>query len=140
MSELQPLKRTPGRWRWEVNLKSRQIQLCGGKSPFDLTVVDFVRWGMGGAQPRFRDGKDLMQKASDFAVVAPGREHHESWFRLVDHPDARLMESAPELLDSVNVLFELLAESIAHGMPVTERVADARNKAAELLKRNGVTE
>jgi hypothetical protein len=44
---------TPGPWRWEVNLTSRVIDLVGGKPTYDMTVMDFVRWGMTSAQPRF---------------------------------------------------------------------------------------
>lgn len=132
-------KHTPGPWRFEVNEKSKSLRLCGARH-FDLTVMDFVRWGMGGAQPRFRadaDNLHIMRKVTEFAAPLEGREHHESWFKIINHPDSRLVESAPELLDSVETLFELLCESICHGMPVDEKVANARNTAAELLKRNG---
>jgi hypothetical protein len=131
---------TPGPWRFEINEKSKTVNLCGGKPRYDLTVIDFKRWGMTNAQPRFRNADCLMQPVSDFAVESPGREHHADWFKVVNHPDARLIESSPELLDSVESLFELLCESITHGMPVTEQVASARNAAAELLRRNGRTE
>lgn len=128
---------TPGPWRFEVNEKSKCLSLRGGRPKFDLTVIDFKRWGMGGAQPRLRDVENIMRPMSEFSVECKGREHHASWFKLVNHPDAILIESSPELLDSVESLFELLCESILHGMPVTESVAAARNTAAELLKRNG---
>lgn len=95
---------TPGPWRWELNEKSKQLQLCGGRSPFDLTVLDFVRWGMGEATARFRadvDGINLMHHARDFAVVVPGREHHADWFKGLKHPDASLIEASPDLLASL---------------------------------------
>jgi hypothetical protein len=89
-------KGTRGPWRWELNIKSKDINLCGyGKyGPFDLTVMDFERWGMGGAVPRFRNDECLMQKAFEFAQVHPKREHHKDWFQLVKHPDATLIEQA----------------------------------------------
>jgi hypothetical protein len=95
-------KATPGPWRWELNLKSKRIQLCGGKPQYDLTVMDFVRWGMDGAAPRFnterRENLKLMERIEKFAVIVPGREHHADWFQAVDHPDARLIASAPDML------------------------------------------
>ena len=48
-----------------------------------------------------------MARAESFAVVAPGREHHASWFKLIDNPDANLIAAAPELLDA-------LKDSIGH--------------------------
>lgn len=97
---------TPGPWRWEVNLKSKEIQLCGGRPRFDLTVMDFVRWGMGGAAPRLlrpMRGSTLMllEHASHYAEGVPGREHHSEWFQTLHHPDAHLIAAAPDLLAAV---------------------------------------
>jgi hypothetical protein len=92
-------KFTAGKWRWELNLKSKRVSLCGGKKPFDLIVMDFERWGMGSAIPRFRTGteeQNIMKKAFEFAAIVPGREHHKDWFQAIDHPDARLIAAAPE--------------------------------------------
>lgn len=91
---------TPGPWRWEVNLGAKQIDLCGGDDRYDLKVVDFVRYGMGGASPRFRENKpgwNIMHRADEHAVPVKGREHHEDWFRAIDHPDAHLIAAAPDL-------------------------------------------
>lgn len=93
-------KFTPGPWRWELNKNSKVIELCGGRPQFDKTVMDFERWGMGGAAPRFQDPADqhlLLTRAEHFAVVVPGREHHRSWFQGIDQPDANLIAAAPEL-------------------------------------------
>ena len=132
-------KHTPGPWRFEVNEKSKSLHLCGARH-FDLTVMDFVRWGMGGAQPRFRDDVDnlnIMRKVTEFTAPLEGREHHSSWFKVIDHPDARLMESAPELLDAMSTLMVLLYETIDPRQPAKPEVAEAMKIAAELLKRNG---
>lgn len=99
---------TPGPWRWEVNLGSRTIRLCGGVPRYDLTVMDFVRWGMGNAAPRFRRMSapcyNIMYRIEHFARVVLGREHHSDWFRRIDHADARLMEASPELLINLEKL------------------------------------
>lgn len=101
-------KHTPGPWRWEFNAKHRSVQLVGGKPQFDLTIMDFVRWGMGGAAPRFIEpcealnGLQLMHRVcdrDDWIAPFEGRKHHAHWCAGVTHPDALLMAAAPELLD-----------------------------------------
>jgi hypothetical protein len=99
---------TPGPWRWEFNAKHRNVHLVGGSRPqFDLTIIDFCRWGMHGATMRLRDtahdGMNIMHdlhKRPDWIAPEPGREHHKSWHQLVTHPDARLIEAAPDLLEA----------------------------------------
>lgn len=99
---------TPGPWRWEVNEQHKTVHLVGGKPQFDLTIIDFERWGMHRATMRLRDpahdGMNLMDRCTTWAVKAPGREHHASWFKLLSHPDARLIEAAPELLGALEAL------------------------------------
>jgi len=98
-------KYTPGPWRWEFNQKSKYIHLVGGKIRYDLTVMDFVRYGMGGAAPRFNidHGQDmqLMHRADTMGVIVKGREHHQNWFKDIDHPDAKLIAAAPDLLEAL---------------------------------------
>lgn len=128
---------TPGPWRWEINRKSKRISLCGGKPQFDLTVMEFSRWGMGNAQPVFRqieDRMDLLHKVSerpDWVTPITGREHHKEWCATISHPDAALIASAPELLDAA----ERLMEHYAHCLPdhmtneFREAIAKAKGKA-----------
>lgn len=93
---------TAGPWTWQVSLDGKRIQLCGGVKRFDLTVMDFVRWGMSSARPRLRgpSGPDLnlMTNAEEFAVPVAGREHHKSWCQVLNHPDAELIEAAPAVI------------------------------------------
>lgn len=97
-------KHTPGPWRWEYDATHKAVQLLGGRPYFDKTVMDFVRWGMGGAQPRFmglEDGFAILHRLSDrrdWIRPFAGREHHAHWCSAVDHPDARLIAAAPDLL------------------------------------------
>lgn len=100
---------TAGPWRWEVNPTTKHVNLCGGhRREFDLTVVDFTRWGMSSAMPRFRDMREgelnLMTRCTEFMQVAPGRAHHASWFQLLNHPDANLIAAAPDLLAALEGL------------------------------------
>jgi hypothetical protein len=57
---------TPGPWRFEFNAQHRHVHLVGGKPQFDLTIMDFCRWGMHGATMLLRDtahdGMNIMHK------------------------------------------------------------------------------
>lgn len=99
------LQHTPGPWRWELNAKHRSLHLVGGRPKFDLTVMDFVRWGTHGATMRLRDtahdGMQLLYRVherADWIATEPGREHHRDWHQLLTHPDARLIQAAPDML------------------------------------------
>lgn len=85
---------TPGPWHWGSDLKHKSIMLLAYRGMGNL-IMDFVRWGMSGAQPRFRDG-GIMKKSSEMTKVIPGREHHASWAQQLDHPDALLIEKCWE--------------------------------------------
>ncbi len=67
--------------------------------------------------PRFRDSSDhgLMTKCIKWAKAVIGREHHAHWFKTLDHPDARLIAAAPELLDSLKELRDWYKD--ATGLP-----------------------
>ena len=97
---------TPGPWRWEFNAKNRHVGLCGGVPAYDLTVMDFARWGMGGAQPVFLEPGTTptlhrLSDRADWLAPIAGRKHHAHWCSTVTHPDARLMAAAPALLAEV---------------------------------------
>lgn len=117
----------PGPWRWELAPKTKMVMLVGGARRFDVSVMDFCRWGMGSATPRFRDPNDLglLTAAETFSIPCPGREHHK-WFRLIDHPDANLMADAPAMLLALRMLELGVAtmESRPFGKPVKVFVFD----------------
>jgi hypothetical protein len=108
---------TPGPWVWRGNAHAQDVYLStrhGGRR----IVMGFKRWGTANAQPTFRgqnsleDAKDLLKfEVGDPSVtgVAEARENN-SVYRLhiadIDHPDARLIEAAPELWDLIVELFE----------------------------------
>lgn len=98
-------KHTPGPWFWSVNEKSKSIQITA-MDGMGTTVMDFQRWGMQHATPRFNDKSaggevSLMKCAIDYSSPILGREHHAEWFKGLNHPDAQLMIAAPDLLEAL---------------------------------------
>ena len=100
-------------------MQAKTIHLVGGVPKFDLTVMDFERWGTHGAAPRLRqvlhDGMNIMDRCEIYARPGAGREHHKSWFQDVDHPDMRLMATAPELLVALVDIVKF-ATPLPHGL------------------------
>jgi hypothetical protein len=84
-------KHTPGPWKWSIDLRHRDIRLDAGS----LVVMDFVRYGMQGAQPRFRlpEYGDVLIECAELA-----KEH--SLLGHWPHPDARLIAAAPDLFEA----------------------------------------
>lgn len=129
-------KHTPGPWRWEINRKHKTMHLVGGQPRYDLTIMDFDRWGMSGATMRLRDpahdGMQLMYRVherQDWIAPEPGREHHKAWHQLLTHPDARLIEAAPELLETLQELIDGMVGVEDSDSRVLERARAAIAKA-----------
>jgi hypothetical protein len=85
---------TPGPWYWEKD--KQDIRLYTPKNGYCI-VMDFVRRGRQGAQPRFSDRGDaplggILHKAEDID--------------LSQNPDARLIQYAPDLLESCKKMVE----------------------------------
>lgn len=97
---------TPGPWRWELDEKNHSIDLRTSGERLGGVVMDFVRFGMSSAAPRFRNGPVLV-RADSFGAIEKGREHHADWFKRIDHPDARLIAAAPDLLAALRSLVDL---------------------------------
>lgn len=90
-------KFTKGPWVWELNKRSKSVELCG----IGIEVLRFERYGMQGAAPTFTRQDEVFklqgEKACNLGVDVKGREHHSDWFQTIDHPDAHLIAAAPEM-------------------------------------------
>lgn len=89
-------KHTAGPWMWRVNgsghVYLRTIDRGG------LYIMDFVRRGMQGAQPRFAVWKgDDRERLGGIMMAA-------SEFDFRNHPDARLIAAAPDLLAALRAV------------------------------------
>ena len=96
---------TSGPWHWFGNTKTFQIGLGYWRNGWGrCTVMDFTRWGMRSAQPRFSDDDTYMVNAAEMAVWevnrAATRSDDPSLYRhdIVDirHPDADFIAHARE--------------------------------------------
>lgn len=103
-------------------MQSKVLHLVGGLRPqYDLTIIDFDRWGMGRATMSLRDtahdGMNLMHKLHerpDWIAPFEGLEHHANWCSNVIHPDARLIAAAPDLLAALRLYVDWCAAESDH--------------------------
>lgn len=117
-------------------MNGKSVHLVGGVPAFDLTVMDFDRWGMHGAAPRLRQvthhGMNIMDRCEIYAKSVPGREHHKQWFQDIDHPDMRLMAAAPMLLRALLLIDptgQFADWQADDGTPIGPAIADAISQA-----------
>ena len=134
-------KHTPGPWRWEINMSSKRLHLVGGRPRYDLSIMDFDRWGMSGSVATLRDtsidGMNIMYRLpdrKDWIAPFPGREHHADWCSSVAHPDMRLIESAPDLLVALQSLVAYLDWGAGDMPPDGHPMHSARAAIAKATK------
>jgi hypothetical protein len=102
---------TPGPWKWRINRTTKRVYLVAR----GYTVLDFVRYGMRSAAPRFRDNENLMVRADEIAKNIPGYDHHSDWDQDLNHDDARLIAAAPSLYKELEHIVILLAPVLESG-------------------------
>ncbi|MCL6446838.1 MAG: hypothetical protein K6U04_01600 [Armatimonadetes bacterium] len=116
----------PGPWKWFANTKSKEIHLAtnyGGRH----FIIEFARLGFQKAQPVFQDHDEgVMYKAFDRWLSEPD---HKGDCTII-HPDARLIEMAPELYDCLkrivkvtdDIFLDMLKVEILRAREVLEKV------------------
>jgi len=117
---------TPGPWEWDLRPGTHSVSLMSRR----FLVMDFVRWGMGSAAPRFRNEKCLMVRAEALGLPIPGREHHE-WAKRIVHPDAQLIAAAPDLLAACEALMAARLSVFDGGIVEQTEAERAAEKLAE---------
>ena len=133
-------KHTPGPWKWFGNASSNSVYLATTHSGRRF-VMDFTRWGMRGAQPRFQperggmiDAKDLLQfEVGDQSIVGvEAAKKDTSVYRMdvrgINSADARLIAAAPDMLAALQKTLNYL-ENTEGELGMTLDSADAARAA-----------
>lgn len=131
---------TPGPWGWFGN--NHGIYLATRRSG-RRTVMDFVRMGMRGAQPRFCVSS-IMYKAAELVRFAVGdgrargfeqgkadRTVYRFDISEIDHPDARLIAMAPELLSALEDMAEAARNEV--GQRASPSLTEALSEADRVI-------
>ncbi len=85
-------------WSWKVNESSKSVSLHShGNGGYK--VMDFTRWGMQSAQPRFCKPDGIMHDALELSVDIEGQEHNSSWNKTLKNNEAQLIAASPEMLE-----------------------------------------
>lgn len=142
---------TPGMWQWFGNTKIREIYLATvdrGR----VFIMDFVRWGMAGAQPRFGladfDGGCMRSVGELGAAEHPSGPVFEVAYRRhfsgIGHPDAQhIAANSPPvtlgLIDRIRELEASLTNTLksAHPNERDHPCMSAAWRAAEALLAKG---
>lgn len=102
-----PDTHTRGPWRWYGNTKNDDVYLAapwGGRH----LVMSFRRLGMANAQPCFYAG-GLRHDIGEFVDYERG---YRDDIEQIDHPDARLIAAAPELLDVLKLVESVYRKNV----------------------------
>lgn len=110
---------TPGPWKWDLRTCCRDVKIVTDHSG-QYYVMNFERWGMQGAAPSFQvydkyegpvreRGSHGMQRADTMAKSYPGKEHHKGFDDYPDHPDAKFIVEARQLVPELIAAIEFLA-------------------------------
>lgn len=104
--------------------------------------MDFTRWGMRGAQPRFQPGKGIMVDAKDLLQFEVGNQSvvgvdaakkDPSVYRLdvrgIQCADARLIAAAPDLLEALRGVVRVADRATVEFEAARAAIAKAEGRA-----------
>ncbi|MBN8978813.1 MAG: hypothetical protein J0I08_20285 [Rhizobiales bacterium] len=132
---------TPGPWAWFGNATCNSLYLATVHSGRRY-VMDFTRWGMRGAQPRFQPGKGIMVDAKDLLQFEVGNQSvvgvdaakkDPSVYRLdvrgIQCADARLIAAAPDLLEALRGVVRVADRATVEFEAARAAIAKAEGRA-----------
>ena len=140
------MKHTPGRWGWFGDAKYESLYLATRHSGRTF-VMDFARWGMARAQPRFRFADRGMVQARDLvkfevgpksivgldaAKADPGVYRYD--VSGIAHPDACLIAAAPCLFSSL----ENIMSKMKIGEPLSLSIEEINEASLALARAKGL--
>lgn len=103
-------KWTPGPWVWQAN--SRGELRLATPDRGNLTVMDCVRHGTQGAQPRFAVTGDAEPRGRRGGIMRKASELLDGPYfdGYLGHPDALLIQSAPKLAEACEAAVQCIGE------------------------------
>lgn len=124
--------RTQGAWYWDGHMKSYSVRLVSKqfRMPIDMysLVMDFTRWGLRDAKPRFGIG-GILQSFTEFVTPAKNAA-----FDTINHPDAEFIAKASEDVPTLIAEVERLQEALTW---TQEAFGNAEKAQQELAKEVG---
>ncbi len=133
---------TPGPWAWFGNASSTSLYLATTHSGRRF-VMDFARWGMRGAQPRFQVQSGVMTPARDLLMFEVGDSKVVGYdaatedtsvyrydVRGIASADARLIAAAPDMFDALAEA----KEAISYAMRGTADAEQSDRYAATIAR------
>ena len=125
---------SPGPWHWSGNTDVQRLYLANWLPGLGrCTVMDFTRWGMQSARPRFGDGDLMMVDADTLPIyeVSPGSTNrsdprvYRGDIIGIPHPDATFIANSRGDVDTLLAEVDRLRDALAEVAKHQEDMADS---------------